>query len=53
MSFFKKKFIYLFERARKRAGEEQRETERIPSKFCIVNTEADVRLDLMNCEIMT
>ena len=33
--------------------EGQREGERIPSKLCTASTEPDVRLKLMNCEIMT
>ena len=47
-------FIY-FERGREggRERERERERERIPSRLCTVSAEPDVRLKLMNHEIMT
>ena len=41
------------DRQRVRAGEEQRERERIPSRLHAVSAEPDAGLRLTNCEVMT
>ena len=52
--------MFIFEREREkgeglreRQRERERGRERIPSRLCTVILEPDVRLDPMNCEIMT
>ena len=41
------------ERKRMSWGGAEREGQRIPSRLCTVSAEADMGLDLTNCEIMT
>ena len=46
--------MYVFiNREKERAGEEQKDRERILSRLCAVSAEPDAGLDLTNREIMT